>query len=141
MKDESKQGGLLKGSISKAVAVKRTSNWRNAVKVLFPHDATAVPKGFMIPIDDIEALALKYKDHKIAGVRAYFSLEDPEFKDGVHAVLVPVILEKGIDGADDVYRDLIIENPTNAGADDDTSIYDFTKPCPNCCDTDSPLFG
>lgn len=129
---------LLKKSISVETAKRRTKNWREAVKVLFKDDLKAVPKGFMIPMEDITKLAENYKDYGIAGVRAYFSFENEKFEGGVTAVLVPVVLQKGPNN-EDIYKDLIIEHSHDDG--DNTSIYDFTKPCPDSCDVASPLFS
>ena len=135
MKDPKIKYSIDGTSISLEEAMERTNNWRQAMKPLYGNDITKVPKGFVIPMEDIIALAEKYRHNEIAGVRAYFALLGPKFEGEVRAVLVPVQLLPTETGM--YWKDLII---TNAGkGDDDSSIYDFTKPCPPSCDAGSEL--
>jgi hypothetical protein len=129
--------------ISLQEAMNRTNYWREAVKGLFGDDYAALPRGFYIPIADIQALAENFKEKNVTGVRAYFTLlqPGPPYTDAVRGILVPVVEES--DGQKVVYKDLII--PVKSGQDEpadggDVSIYDLTRPCPAFCDLTSPLY-
>ncbi|TGD56650.1 hypothetical protein [Flavobacterium humi] len=75
-------------------------------------------KAHLIPRVDInELLAEKY----VVDVRAYIGVDD----DGVNKLMLV--------GVDADGKDLI--NDSNQ-----QYIYDFTQPCPNTCDVDSPLY-
>ncbi|TKC10506.1 hypothetical protein FA048_09995 [Pedobacter polaris] len=119
--------------ISLAEAMDRTNFWREAIKPLFDDHDAILPKGFYIPFEDIKALSDLYPE--AIGARAYFTLHKPGFKkgEGISAVLVPVrVDDKGI------CKDII--EPSATSDVEDSSIYDFTKPCPHCCDPESDLF-
>jgi hypothetical protein len=138
MNPESQLTNLEDSSISLADAMDRTNFWRQTAKPLFNNDSSKVPKGFMIPIADITALADKYSSYNIVGVRAYLTILQPQFKGAIRAVLVPVTEEISADGKTIIYKDLILTDDEDVAGQ--TSIYDFTKPCPDSCDTSSPLF-
>lgn len=137
---EKKTNILGESRISLAEAMNRTNYWREAIKPLFANNYDQLPRSFYIPFEDIKALADLYPD--AAGARAYFTLPSPGFKrgEGVSAVLVPVVID-----AEGIYRDMII--PSDSQGQDpsapdpgEASLYDFTKPCPPCCDPESELF-
>jgi len=119
-------------TITLSEAMDRTNNWRQTVKPIFNDDVSEVPKGFFIHFDDIKALAEKYPE--AAGVRAYFTLLSPGFTpgEGVSGILVPVAFTE-----DRFYRDIL--DRADADGAPISSIYDFTKPCPDSCDETSPL--
>ncbi|RZK41406.1 MAG: hypothetical protein EOO90_11455 [Pedobacter sp.] len=106
---------------------------------VFPVES--LPKAILIPIEDLQAIMQKYNTvtdngdvvTAIQGVRAYFAIKetDKALPDPITALIVPVDL----DGNDIIY------NGVQLGEDDpETEIYDFTKPCPDSCDPDSPLY-
>ena len=100
-----------------------TKHWRNAKRKEKAKIYGDI-KGFLIPKEDIEGL---YRTKNADGARAYLGLTDEgEFK------LIMVAVQK-INETD--YRDLVTEG------EDDADIYDFTRPCPNQCDCESPLNG
>ena len=126
-------------------AEKWTKNWRTKC----PDNC----KAFLIPsIDLIEALeemgVLKKKDngdyalHHVEGsyIRAYVGI-DPKETEGNGEKLLIVGTKRDRDG---VYRDMVPERRNNsvvALKDGEGSVYDFTRPCPNNCDQDSPLYA
>lgn len=124
-------------------AEKWTKNWREKC----PDNC----KAFLIPTEDLvevleEMNILKktkkgnYKLKKTKGkdVRAYMAI-DPETKEGGGEKLLIVGTKLGKDG---VYRDMIPNRKDDYElGDGDEDIYDFTSPCPNKCDSGSPLFG
>lgn len=123
--------------------MKRTNNWREAVKGLFGDDYDRIPRGFYIKMEDITDLSEKYKKFGATGVRAYFTLNEPltPETDGVCGILVPVI--QVIEGDEVLYKDLIIPVPKENGAEEgeeQVSIYDLTRPCPVFCDKSSLLY-
>ena len=100
--------------ISLTDAVQWISDWRKSPD-------TGV-KAFFIPKDDITDLL---RDTNCVGVRAY--------------------LAYGSDGQDPVEAKLLLVNVELDGKGQEVDvimngIYDFTKPCPSKCDTNSPLF-
>jgi hypothetical protein len=103
-------------------------------------------RGFKIPLKDLKNIlkvAKKYnkqkkKAEKINAVRAYIAMGEPDSErdEGlVHILLLPVAgnidktKPKNLKG-----NDLFLNN------EGQSVIYDFTTPCPNICDTDSPLY-
>jgi hypothetical protein len=124
-------------TISLDVAKDLTNNYREAVMPLFGGIEKLVPKGFFIPFEDIKELANRYPN--ASGVRAYFTLPQPSFiaGEGISGILVPVEIMP-----DGLYKDIILTNTAKGevGDENDTSIYDFTKPCPDCCDPSSELY-
>jgi hypothetical protein len=128
-------------------AMNRTNNWREAVKKYFGNDIDMVPHGFVIPLADILELAKNYEAYDIAGVRAYFTLDQIEkpgqpLTNQISALLVPVFLDTESSTAHkpSVFRDIIIPVPgLNDGGKETYSIYDVTQPCPPICDNESEL--
>jgi hypothetical protein len=135
----------------------------------FPH-GIFIPMTDLIELAELQKKVTHVKKNGkeeriyIVGVRAYFCLKIPilvpfpvsAIDYPVAAVLVAVYQtnEQGrAAGSDDEYHyhpgekthDLIIPISSAAGAgeaDDngDYTIYDITQPCPNLCDTESPLY-
>ncbi|MBB2144299.1 hypothetical protein GM921_02265 [Pedobacter sp. LMG 31464] len=101
-----------------------------------------IPRAILIPIYDLMAIVEKYTSvddngnitYSIEGVRAYFDIKitDELLPNDITALVVPVDL-KG--------NDIITNSITGLGnPGDDSEIYDFTKPCPDQCDPESPLY-
>jgi hypothetical protein len=98
-----------------------------------------IPRAILIPIADLMAIVNKYTTTDdngkstiaIEGVRAYFAVKptDKDLPDDITGLIVPVDL-RGND---------IISNAVNLQGDD-SEIYDFTRPCPDQCDIESPLY-
>jgi hypothetical protein len=103
---------------------------------------TNIPRAILIPIDDLMAIVEKYTitdadgntHNTLSGVRAYFAVKvtDMDLDDDVTALIVAV---------DKNGKDIINTSKGLLGEDDeDSEIYDFTRPCPDICDPESPLF-
>jgi hypothetical protein len=101
-----------------------------------------IPRAILIPIDDLMAIVEKYTivdaegntHNTLSGVRAYFAVKvtDQDLDDDVTALIVAV---------DKQGKDIINTSKGLSGEDDeDSEIYDFTKPCPDVCDPESPLY-
>jgi hypothetical protein len=87
-------------------------------------------RAFNIPMEDITSLA---DFSKCPSVRAYLGMSDPTDISTIKLVLVPVD-----ENNDDI---LSIQVPGLSGSDvTQSSIYDFSTPCPQLCDINSPLF-
>jgi len=109
-----------------------TQNWRSfiAPQAITP-DPNSYIHAFYIPMDDIVQLA-NFHTEAIA-VRAYLCMENTTDPMTAKVVLVPVS-EKGTDI-------LSTHVPATDGSTVEvSSIYDFTQPCPQACDFDSPLY-
>jgi hypothetical protein len=103
-----------------------------------------IPRAILIPIDDLMAIVEKYTvvdddgniTNSLSGVRAYFAVKvsDMDLDDDVTALIVAVDKE----GKDLINTKKGLGNPGDD--DDDSEIYDFTRPCPDICDVGSPLY-
>jgi len=125
-------------------AIKRTTNWRNFMKdKTAASDVRKIPKAVYISKTDIIDMAKQCEaDDSIAGVRAYFTLNN-EFsetiKNEVKFVMVLVRINDTKPFGDDVLY--APGNGNGAPGGEPSNVYDFTRPCPDCCDPDSPLYG
>ncbi len=101
----------------------------------------SIPRAILIPIDDLLAIIQKYATvddegnvkSSLIGVRTYFAIKptDHDLPDEVTALVVAV----------DKQGNDLINTTSGLGAEDEgTEIYDFTRPCPDVCDPESPLF-
>jgi hypothetical protein len=102
-------------------------------------------RGFTIPLKDLKSIVAaaenhnkkkKNKDNQIDAVRGYLAMDTPssEGRPGlVHILLLPV--------ADN--KDVTNVSPTDEDGTGtlESSIYDFSAPCPDVCDVSSPLYG
>lgn len=114
--------------IPEATAIAYTTNYRNYISGI-DKDPNYI-RAFNIPMTDITALA---DFTKCPSVRAYLGMSDPKDISTLKLVLVPV----------DPTNNDILSIPVANGLGtitDQSSIYDFTSPCPQLCDIDSPLF-
>lgn len=125
-------------------AIKEAAYWRNYCKKLLKDkkgshgEQLPTIKAFFIPIGDLQAvldLARNDSGMSVAGMRIYFRLKSEEDDlSQLEAMIVPVVLQP-----DPMYlRDWVqLKHPM---ADQDESlVFDFTKPCPTECDPESPL--
>jgi hypothetical protein len=115
---------IFPDSISLQEGVRITTNWRDYISVLDP--GSEYIRAFNIPMEDIMELA---KFTRCPSVRAYLSMAVPNDISSLKVVLVPV---------DDNNID-ILSVPGPSGLTE-SSIFDFTSPCPKTCDINSPLF-
>jgi hypothetical protein len=132
------------------VAIAKTTNWRNFMSRSFPEaDVKALPKAVYISRNDIIDLAKDCEaDESMLGVRAYFTLKNA-YEEGVeNEVKFIMVLVKDtpgyFNGQDILYIPHVGGTEASLpGGDepDDSNVYDFTKPCPDCCDPSSPLFS
>ena len=141
MENQSKTIVPLEGTtISQQEAEERTTAWRSLVtdKVPGEDNNAMIPRAVYISMEDIKALYEKHSNDAI-GVRAYFTYKQvpDEYIDPsgssmpeISVLLVPV----NYDNKDVLYT--IAE-----GGEESSSIYDFTKPCPDMCDPTSPLYA
>ncbi|MCJ8210724.1 hypothetical protein MUY27_13485 [Mucilaginibacter sp. RS28] len=128
--------------ISVKEAIQQAKNWRDFI---FSHVDSAlsakIPKAVYISRTDIQDLYKEMEgDPNLVGVRAYFTLKYPwtrKQKNHLKFVLVPV---KNVPGYSHG-KDILTVSPIKGDGDGDSDLYDFTKPCPDYCDTKSEMFG
>lgn len=82
-------------------------------------------KAMLIPLEDITQLL----DQGVDAVRAYLGVDDTETERFM-------LVGTKYDAATDTYVDMTPDKVVNRG-----DIYDFTRPCPPSCDTNSPLYN
>ncbi len=137
--------------ISVEAAIERTENWRNFINGIedFPDKST---KGVYISRTDIQDLAAYLTvDDSLVGVRAYFTLKNDykDFPNENEIRLIMVLVQEADAAAFPNGRDLLtvpntlkgIVPPSPDPSVGDSNIYDFTRPCPDCCDVLSELYG
>lgn len=139
MKDE-QPPRFLGSTVPVNEAVVRTTNWRQLYQDVVKCEECDILRAFFIPIEDIIDLYHFYKKHKveITGVRGYFGhnpLEpiDPSVYE-TELMLCPV---------DRQGNDILTPPPGLQGVMGvgESTIYDFTSPCPPTCDPGSSLYG
>ncbi|MBL7700736.1 MAG: hypothetical protein JNM14_00680 [Ferruginibacter sp.] len=114
--------------IPESVGTGYTANWRTYISGIDP-DPNYI-RAFNIPMEDIASLA---DFTKCTSVRAYLGMANSTDVSTLKLVLVPVDANNL-----DV---LSTEVPDGSGGFvEQSSIYDFSTPCPQLCDIDSPLF-
>lgn len=120
------------------VAIDRTWTWRQFIQRTTIWEGAEVPRAALISWTDIETLYNMYKERQLAitGFRAYFTCNENDTPDNVteiSLIFVPVGTVDGVPDSDMLYF---------AGPDASltTAVVDFTKPCPQACDTISPLY-
>ena len=111
--------------IPESTGIDFTSNYRSYISNIDP--SPDYIRAFNIPMEDIVSLA---SFTKCPSVRAYLGMSVPGDVSTLKLVLVPV---------DDKNND-ILSIPVPDGTTQ-SSIYDFTTPCPQACDLSSPLFS
>lgn len=110
--------------IPESVGVDYTTNYRTYISNIDP--SPDYIRAFNIPMTDVASLA---EFTKCTSVRAYLGMSTPGDISTLKLVMVPV---------DDKNND-ILSIPVPGGTTQ-SSIYDFTSPCPSICDINSPLF-
>ena len=132
------------------VAIAKTSQWRKFMQGACPDThPSLLPKGVYISRDDIMYLAQYLEaDDTLLGVRTYFTLEsDLEVKPEPNDVKFVMVLVQ--DSPDHINGKDLLRIPEgkgmkelspDGGSDDDSNVYDFTNPCPDCCDPTSELY-
>jgi hypothetical protein len=107
-----------------------TTNWRNYISAIDKNPNYI--RAFNIPMADISKLA---SFGQSTSVRAYLAMGTAGDISTLKLVLVPV---NALDGTDitGVPDSGSVEGPTVT----DSTVFDFTSPCPQTCDITSPLF-
>ncbi|WP_157280254.1 hypothetical protein [Pedobacter borealis] len=124
-------------------------NKQKTIVVNVDSNGSDIFRGFKIPLKDLKNIlkvAKKYnkqkkKAEKINAVRAYLAMGEPEGGENngiVHVLLLPVAGNKDKTVPPGTHSPKGSDLFTNE--EGDSVIYDFTTPCPNICDTDSPLY-
>jgi hypothetical protein len=115
-------------TITEVDAINITTNWRGYISAIDPNPNYI--KAFNIPMSDIQNLA-DFTD--CPSVRAYLAMETPGDISSLKIILVPV---------DQKNNDVLsIQVPGESESMvEQSAIYDFTNPCPQICDVNSPLF-
>jgi hypothetical protein len=117
-------------TITEADAIRITTNWRNYMAKGNPDFIRA----FEIPLDDMLNAAALTQKYGGTGVRAYIGLDVEGDPTSAKLAIVP-IGEKG----NDILT--VPDGSQKVAGEEESSIFDFTSPCPTACDLNSPLFG
>jgi hypothetical protein len=130
MSDQSVQqqqgSGNFPDTITLEQGIEYTTNWRNYMEGQGSSDYI---RAFYIPLDDIINLGNITQQYQGQGIRAYVGLEKLNDPATAKLVLVPTAgPEPGTD---------ITSDPETG----DSTVFDFTSPCPSACDLNSPLFN
>ncbi|MCJ8210725.1 hypothetical protein MUY27_13490 [Mucilaginibacter sp. RS28] len=125
-------------------AIQEAQNWRDFIgPQVSASSQPKIPKAVYISRDDIMALAKEFQNNEnLVGTRAYFTLKYPwseDIKNEIKFVLVPVAAEEGYPAGKDMLY--IPDAKEYGGGPAESDLYDFTKPCPDYCDTQSAMYG
>ena len=120
-----------KNIIPEKQAIEITTNYRNYIAGIDPK--LNYPRAFLIPMEDITQLA---QFQNCPNVRAYLTMDVPGDVSTIKVILVPVNEQN-----QDVLSISVPGAPDDAAVTDQSTIYDFSSPCPQACDIDSPLFS
>lgn len=107
-----------------------TENWRtfNSTTMLGDTQLSSyLANAFTFDLADVNAIM---SEAGISQVRIYFGYDSPEPTAGTTMPMKVMLVGVDAEGNDIIYS---TEASTNSG------IYDFAVPCPNYCDTSSPL--
>ena len=109
-------------TITLKTAKKWASNWRE------------LESTFKIDLQEVLA------EDGVASIRAYLGVKEtlnPKTKETTYEEKLMIV------GVDKNNKDMIstVKAVDGLGDGDENDIYDFTDPCPNVCDPDSPLNG
>ena len=124
------------GRVSVEQARKEIKRWKHHVLSLGEDCPYDFVKAFFIPMDDIKHLYENYKDLGPDGVRAYIGITDKNEKGCAPLRLLLVPATEDTDFYDCYPGHQNDEGVNNVG---DSSIYDFTMPCPDVCASINPL--
>ncbi|MXV15437.1 hypothetical protein [Hufsiella ginkgonis] len=130
-------------------AVRKTTNWREFMaSKTSPAEAGKIPKAVYISRADILGLAEQMeKDDTLVGARAYFTLDNEAAEILANNVTFVLVLvqdtqdPKYPNGKDVLTTPDSLKSTMGDPDPGDSDIYDFTMPCPDCCDTLSPLYN
>ena len=120
-------------------------------------------KAFLIPIEDLMGVLTEmgvleqnpdgsytYDEGSNRDIRAYMGINPKNKKGNPEDKILLVGTEKVPNGQGGYkYKDIINGHVWEKGddmsmigdGDDDSGVYDFTEPCPDACDDDSPING
>jgi hypothetical protein len=135
------------------VAIERAEAWRTLLSNLHDSPIAGTVQGSVsshkrlipsqllfrainIRMEDIDYLKMQHPDAH--SIRLYMSIPDPDFPFQICGMLVPVDAQNK-----DMLTLASSENVTEAEMMNDatnSTVYDFTQPCPSMCNTSSPLF-
>jgi hypothetical protein len=104
-------------------ASEATKHWRNSQKI----NAYAIDKQELLDV---------IAENEMDAMRVYFGL-DKDGKERMFLVAAEKIKDKF--GKVILIKDLIDEDPLDGNSGH--YVYDFTAPCPNTCDDESPLMN
>ena len=138
--------GSTTNIISIPEAIQRTTNWREFMTANTKEgvDPRFIPKAVYISRTDILEMAERLNDPTMVGARAYFTLDNPEEELDRNIITFCLVMVRSCKGklcGEDVLSLAGSSNGLKEGDDDGSGIYDFTQPCPDYCDTGSPLYN
>ena len=73
--------------------------------------------------------------------RAYMGIDKETSVGGGEKVILVGTKKIPFSKGEDIYRDIINGSEEDGDNDEGSGVFDFSRPCPNYCDPESPLFG
>ncbi len=119
-------------TITEEDAIRITTNWRNFMGKGNPDFIRA----FEIPLDDLVNAAALTQKYGGVGVRAYIGLNAEGDPNSAKLAIVPIDVK-----GNDILKVPMQEGQKAVADEEESTIFDFTNPCPQACDLNSPLFG
>jgi hypothetical protein len=123
------------GRVSVDQAKKEIKRWKEHFLELGDDAPYDFVQAFFIPMHDIKRLYENYKDLQPTGVRAYIGITDENEEGCAPLRLLLVPARKHTDFyKHHEHRHHALETEAELNSDaGDSSIYDFTMPCPDVC--------
>ena len=104
-------------------------------------EARKIPKAVYISKTDLLDMAKQCEvDDTIVGMRAYFTLNNEFSEDIKNEVRFVMVLVRESDSKPFGEDVLYAPTPDGTVGGESSNVYDFTKPCPDTCDSSSPLY-
>jgi hypothetical protein len=121
-------------TITREDAIRITTNWRSYVTNNQKAPNPDYIRAFEIPLVDLLNSSAITQRFGGSAVRAYIGLDVENDPSSVKLAIVPIDAR-----GNDILA--VPEGTDRIAVEEESTIFDFTNPCPQACDLNSPLFG
>jgi hypothetical protein len=114
-------------------AEKSIKDYKEMMEKHFKVKKQDVLKAYLIHSEELlEAMGVSDVTPKYPHVRVYIGKKQGDYTNDMKLFVTP---------ADENGKDIILEGPINDLGDSVPYVFDLNAPCPNACDTSSPLYN
>lgn len=132
------------------IPVAKAAEWTALWREKCPNNC----KAFLLPVEDLigvlkemnilqeqEVGIYKINEGENQYARAYMGIDKETTVGGGEKVILVGTKKEPFSKEKFIYRDIINGSVEDGDDDNGTGVFDFSRPCPNYCDPESPLFG